>query len=267
MIIIIICLLLILIVLFISQFHNLRKWYNKQFLRTIYSDHQQLLLFSNELNDYNNSIEKTLELFHKFAEDNNIIYTLFAGSLIGYYRDGNPIPWDDDEDIMVRFNDSHKLHKLWDSGKNERLEGVLIGHSWIIRDIEIRGKKLQMLKEWRDKNNLGTWYKFKIPNKYGKKDIGGIDIGYIVSRNNKLYESMNVSKEAPGPKNDDGPEECPIVQYGNIKTRAIIKERGIPYLNKKYGKKWILNKHPLEKFINNLEPSLNYYYKESLLDF
>ena len=264
--IIIICLLFIFIVLFISQFHNLRKWYNKQFLRTIYSDHQQLLLFSDELIDYNNSIEETLDLFHKFSEDNNIIYTLYAGSLIGYYRNEAPIPWDDDEDIIIRSKDMCHIHKLWDSGKNERIEKVLIGHSWIIRDIEIRGKKLQMLKEWRDRNNLGTWYKLKKPNRYGQKDIGGIDICYAYTKNNKIYESAIQTDEVAGPKDSDGPEECPIVQYGNIKTRAIIKERGIPYLNKKYGKKWILNKHPLEKFTNNLEPSLNNYYKESLLD-
>ena len=264
--IIIICLLLILIVLFISQFHNLRKWYNKQFLRTIYSDHQELLLFSDELIDYNNSIEKTHDLFHKFAEDNNIIYTLYAGSLIGYYRNNEQIPWDDDVDVCVRENDMDKLHTLWDSGINERIKKIFLRHSWIIRDIKIRGHNLQMLKNLVEKNKNSTWYKFKIPNIHGQKDIGGIDICYAYTKNNKIYESLIPTNEVAGPLDSDGPIECPIVKFGNIKTRAIIKERAIPYLNKKYGEKWILNKHPLEKFTNNLEPSLNNYYKESLLD-
>ena len=41
----------------------------------------------------------------------NINFILFYGSLLGYYRDMDIIPWDDDIDVSMMFDDLFKLPK------------------------------------------------------------------------------------------------------------------------------------------------------------
>ena len=63
----------------------------------------------------NNHIWKLKLLFQKFVNilnDNKLSYWLDGGSLLGYYRHNGIIPWDDDIDIGILFEDAIKLHDL-----------------------------------------------------------------------------------------------------------------------------------------------------------
>ena len=66
------------------------------------SDHQKLDVPSKELDVYQDKQIETLDDWHNFSIENDILYSLYAGSLIGFYRTGYMIPWDDDIDLVVR---------------------------------------------------------------------------------------------------------------------------------------------------------------------
>lgn len=50
-----------------------------------------------------------------FCRTNNIRYTLACGTLIGAIRHGGYIPWDDDVDITMPYDDMLKFKKLFKS--------------------------------------------------------------------------------------------------------------------------------------------------------
>ena len=70
--------------------------------------HKRLLIMAKEL--------------HKICEQNNISYTLMGGSLIGAIRHNGFIPWDDDLDIGLLYNDYIKLIEILKKMNNPWLE-------------------------------------------------------------------------------------------------------------------------------------------------
>jgi len=50
-----------------------------------------------------------MKTFTEVADRENIIYFLVYGSLLGSYRHGGPIPWDDDLDVMIEEKDESAL--------------------------------------------------------------------------------------------------------------------------------------------------------------
>lgn len=62
---------------------------------------------------------QTLVAFDRICRENNIFYTITAGTLLGAVRDGKFIPWDDDIDILVRSEDYWKIK---DAIKNSKME-------------------------------------------------------------------------------------------------------------------------------------------------
>ena len=214
------------------------------FRQAILSDHQKLPVPSQKLSRYKEILEETLRLWHHFAEDNNIIYCLIAGSLIGYYRTGSSIPWDDDHDLVVRQKDIAKVHEAWKKGKNKQSSGDA---KFEMKDIVVDGKNVQLLRNSEESGD-NAWYKFRLPSQPVYEDIGGVDIWYAKEeKDGKLYESITNGMEVPAPHNYDTERECPTGRYGNINARAVKKSRGKPYLDKKYGPKWTINEHPSKK--------------------
>lgn len=53
-----------------------------------------------------------LETFDKFSEENNITYWIDFGTLIGAYRSGEFIPWDDDIDVTTPRIDYERIKNL-----------------------------------------------------------------------------------------------------------------------------------------------------------
>ena len=54
---------------------------------------------------------------HQFCMDNNIVYSLLDGSLIGAIRHKGFIPWDDDIDIVLRRPDYERFCQTYKSDK------------------------------------------------------------------------------------------------------------------------------------------------------
>lgn len=53
-----------------------------------------------------------LYLFHKLCEDDNIIYYIAYGTLLGAVRHWGMIPHDDDIDIIVWYKDKERIHEI-----------------------------------------------------------------------------------------------------------------------------------------------------------
>ena len=61
-----------------------------------------------------------LKDFIKICEENNILYFVNGGTLLGTIRHGGFIPWDDDIDLMMFRKDFEKLNKLMSEKSNEK---------------------------------------------------------------------------------------------------------------------------------------------------
>ena len=54
-----------------------------------------------------------LKVFDQFCRQNDLKYSLYAGSLLGAVRHKAFIPWDDDLDVCMSRNEYESFIKLW----------------------------------------------------------------------------------------------------------------------------------------------------------
>ena len=60
-----------------------------------------------------------LKYFTSVCEQHNITYFITGGTLLGSWRHHGFIPWDDDIDIYMDFNDKDRFRRLFNVGTNE----------------------------------------------------------------------------------------------------------------------------------------------------
>ena len=63
-------------------------------------------------NNTKNQYYELLKSINTILTNNNLPYALCAGTLLGSYRHRDIIPWDDDADICIKFEDHKKLMNL-----------------------------------------------------------------------------------------------------------------------------------------------------------
>jgi lipopolysaccharide cholinephosphotransferase len=70
---------------------------------------------SMEIAETHRKVMQLMKVFDKVCSENNIWYTLAAGSVLGAIRHGGFIPWDPDMDVCVRIGDMDRLRKALQS--------------------------------------------------------------------------------------------------------------------------------------------------------
>lgn len=191
--------------------------------------------FTEEYIDHISQNMYMLYLFTLFAKEKNILYTLAAGNLLGYYREKRLIFWDDDIDISV--SDAHWKY-IDDLFNNNNIPAQSCwDKNWIYKTIHLYDFKLQILKS-RNRNGNG-WYKFRFPNKFDRrdqKDIGGIDL----FKTNVNHYKVKKGFYGPygifcGPMKESNIDDYNEVKYMNIKVRVVKKELAHLWLTTQYG--------------------------------
>ena len=74
-----------------------------------------------------------LKQFHSFCVQNNIVYSLAAGSLLGAIRHNGFIPWDDDLDVYVDRHNYNKIVQLLSKHQTLFIERNSIESLWVDR--------------------------------------------------------------------------------------------------------------------------------------
>ncbi|MBT0741965.1 phosphorylcholine transferase [Campylobacter lari] len=76
------------------------------------------------LEEQKKALVKLLDYFDEFCKKHNIIYSLGGGTLIGAVRHKGFIPWDDDIDIYMHYDEYEKLRKYWKNLENIYMEDI-----------------------------------------------------------------------------------------------------------------------------------------------
>ena len=208
------------------------------FPENVKTEHQKLKLFSTEHINYMTSIFYLLDILHKFLLENNIIYTICWGNLLGYYREKGQILWDDDVDILLVDENGKKiLLDLWENSGKER---KIWDNNWLYKNIILNNNNIIICKMVHTSN----WFKILFNNEVNKNemnDIGGIDITFL---NDKKKDGLGSCDYSILNNFKSNAINYPIVKYGPIYVRTLIEKPSIEILNNAYGKNWINKNHP-----------------------
>lgn len=222
-------------------------------------------------------LAKSLSIFHDYAEHNNFLYTLEGGSLIGHYWNNEMIFWDDDIDIHVEDCVLDQLTSIWEGGEfftNEYLKnycgvGKKSKYGCTLRKIYLLDKPCLICfgggretdDGWHpidDKEHGVNRILFKLialddneqlitfdRRKHQVHRWTGLDI--IITQQHKdkkqIFDSWFTKKEVPWFQFSENKLDFPIVNFNGVETRAVIKERGEPWLDEMYGEFWRSRKH------------------------
>ena len=69
---------------------------------------------------------RILGIFHNICEENNLIYNIFGGTMLGAVRHKGIIPWDDDIDVTMPRQDYNRFIDLI----REKYKGKFVIHSY-----------------------------------------------------------------------------------------------------------------------------------------
>lgn len=150
-------------------------------LLNIYNEEQKYL------QEIHRDMMKVLSEFDKVCRDNNLSYYLTGGSLIGAVRHAGFIPWDDDMDVCMPYEDYLKLKELaqsyWD-----RDEILLVDYDEVEnnRFYDFVPRLLYMKTSYP----VGTYNNVELKNNLKIKNRAGIDIFVLKSVSQHKVRSM-----------------------------------------------------------------------------
>ena len=235
-----------------------------EFPNNIRSQHQKLDIFSETYMNYMTEEFYLAHLWHEFAEENDIMYSVFAGNLLGYYRWNDHIIWDDDFDIIMREKDWTILDNIWNNSgpSNIQVTGEWHISCWEYKKMKMYNVDIILIKYMRSSDMGGSWwrgpwYKIKLNNRHNlyNVDQGGIDLSVCMKMKGEYRGSINLLNDCfDFPKNDSLISDFPIQEYGPIKLRIVNENIGIRCLNGMYTKNWTIKKHP-DLVTSDLKPS------------
>tara|TARA_B110000259_G_C13927360_1_gene367452 strand:+ start:95 stop:814 length:720 start_codon:yes stop_codon:yes gene_type:complete len=201
------------------------------------TDHQQFELFSDNHINYMTKLFNLFEVFHNWLEDNNVLYTLIWGNLLGYHRQNNQILWDDDIDTLLVDNKGIEfINNIWNN--SNEIAKPIWDTNWIYKTITINEKKYLLLKMKFKTNWFKLLYNENIKKNKDNKDLGGIDITYKINERDFLNRDLSILNNYILDE-----KIVPIVKYGPILARVLTKEPSCKILNLYYSN-WILKKKP-----------------------
>lgn len=136
-----------------------------------------------------------LSYIHKICVENNIEYSLGAGTLLGAIRHGGFIPWDDDGDVIVRRNDYNRLIKILEADQNSHygfISEKVKGYYYVFSKVYDKNTILKTLAPQDSEiTNLGVYVDiFPIDNVPLKQDEAEKFYEDAMNINYKMYMSI-----------------------------------------------------------------------------
>jgi len=207
------------------------------------TDHQQFELFSDNHINYMTKLFNLFEVFHNWLEDNNVLYSIMYGNLIGYYQQNYPILWDDDFDILL-INDKgiEFINNIWNN--NQEIAKPIWDKYWMYKTIIINEKKYLLLKMNFKKNwfKLLDYENINIKKNKDNKDVGGIDLIYKINERDAAGRDLSIMNNYICDETT-----VSIVEYGPVLARVLTQELSYKLLDLCYGNRWRIKKHPILK--------------------
>ena len=210
------------------------------FPKNIKTQHQKYNILSDEHINYMIKEFYLVNILHNFFLKNKILYTIIYGNMIGYYREKDQILWDDDFDILILNEEGIEiLLNLWNNSGKEK---NIWDNNWTYKNINLNNNNILLLKLV----NNDKMFKIKLDkNNNNLNDLGGINIIFIKKNRDSVDNDLSIIK-----KYKCNESICPIIKFGPIETRILIKDIGTKILNDRYGKIWKNKNHPsLNKII------------------
>lgn len=112
------------------------------------------------LKEIHNCLLDIMDVVDDICRENDIHYSLYAGSLLGAVRHKGYIPWDDDFDLVMTRDNYEKFIKVWDKTKPEGffLQSKETEEFFTRSFIKIRKENTLFLQENEDPEKIHTGF-------------------------------------------------------------------------------------------------------------
>lgn len=153
----------------------------------------------------------------KLFTENNLVYWIDSGTLLGAVRHQDIIPWDDDCDIVILEENLNKLLNLKE--KINKLGYDIIFWKFVYKIFPLNGDKINS--------------EFNFPYKFPFVDI------FVFKKENDKYIGVSDLVRATWPNGYYNLEEVfPLKRYKFNNFTLMGPNNPIPYLDRLYGKDW-----------------------------